>query len=55
MEIRLKLRKIGDSFVITIPSQVVADLKLKTGDKMLLDVNDSTITITRERDRDRRT
>jgi AbrB family looped-hinge helix DNA binding protein len=48
MEIRLKLRKIGDSFVITIPSQVVSDLKLKAGDKMMLDVKDSKIEIKRE-------
>jgi AbrB family looped-hinge helix DNA binding protein len=48
MEIRLKLRKIGDSFVITIPSQVISDLKLKTGDNMLLDVKDSTIAIRKE-------
>jgi antitoxin component of MazEF toxin-antitoxin module len=48
MEIRLKLRKIGDSFVITIPSQVVADLKLKADDNMLLDVKDSDILIRKE-------
>ena len=49
MEIRLKLRKIGDSFVITIPSQVVADLKLRAGDNMMLDLDGSTILIRRER------
>lgn len=48
MEIRLKLRKIANSFVITIPSQVVSDLKLKTGDDMLLDVKDSRIVIRKE-------
>jgi AbrB family looped-hinge helix DNA binding protein len=48
MEIRLKLRKIGDSIVITIPSQVVSDLKLKSGDKMMLDLKDSTIVIRKE-------
>jgi antitoxin component of MazEF toxin-antitoxin module len=42
MEIRLKLRKIGNSLLITIPSQVVDDLKLKAGDDMLLDVKDAT-------------
>jgi antitoxin component of MazEF toxin-antitoxin module len=45
MEIRLKLRKIGNSLLITIPSQVVEDLKLKAGDDMLLDVKDSTIVV----------
>jgi AbrB family looped-hinge helix DNA binding protein len=45
MEIRLKLRKIGNSLLITIPSQVVDDLKLKAGDDMLLDVKDSTIAV----------
>ena len=45
MEIRLKLRKIGNSLLITIPSQVVDDLKLKAGDDMLLDVKDSTIVV----------
>lgn len=48
MEIRLKLRKIGDSFVITIPSQVVADLKLRAGDNMMLDVKGTTIAIRKE-------
>jgi antitoxin component of MazEF toxin-antitoxin module len=48
MEIRLKLRKIGDSIVITMPSQVVSDLKLKSGDKMMLDLKDSTIVIRKE-------
>jgi antitoxin component of MazEF toxin-antitoxin module len=49
MEIRLKLRKIGGSFMIAIPSQVVKDLKLKIGDDMLLDVKDSAVIIRRER------
>ena len=31
MEIRLKLREIGNSLLITIPSQVVDDLKLMDG------------------------
>lgn len=48
MEIRLKLRKIGSSFMIAIPSQVVKDLKLKVGDEMLLDVKEFTITVRRE-------
>lgn len=37
MEIRLKLRKVGNSLMIAIPSQIVKDLKLKAGDDMLLD------------------
>ena len=45
MEIRLKLRKIGNSFMIAIPSQVIEDLKLKIGDDMLLDVKDSKVVI----------
>jgi AbrB family looped-hinge helix DNA binding protein len=49
MEIRLKLRKIGDSFVITIPSQVVTDLKLKAGDNMMLDVRGFKIEIRKEK------
>ena len=48
MEIRLKLRKIGNSLMIAIPSQVVVDLKLKTGDDMLLDIKDSKILIRKE-------
>jgi antitoxin component of MazEF toxin-antitoxin module len=48
MEIRLKLRKIGNSFLIAIPSQVIKDLKLKAGDDMLLDVRDSRIVIRKE-------
>ena len=48
MEIRLKLRKVGSSFIIAIPSQVVEDLKLKLGDSMLLDIKNSKIIIRRE-------
>ena len=45
MEIQLKLRKIGNSFMIAIPSQVIDDLKLTIGDDMLLDVKDSKVVI----------
>jgi len=48
MEIRLKLRRIGSSFAIAIPSQVISDLKLKKGDHMLLDIKDSKIVIRKE-------
>jgi antitoxin component of MazEF toxin-antitoxin module len=48
MEIRLKLRKVGSSFMIAIPSQVVKDLKLKVGDDMLIDVKEFTITVRKE-------
>ena len=48
MEIRLKLRKIGNSFMVAIPSQVIDDLKLKAGDNMLLDIKDSRILIRKE-------
>jgi len=48
MEIRLKLRKIGNSFMIAIPAQVVNDLRLKTGDDMLLDIKDAKIVIRKE-------
>jgi AbrB family looped-hinge helix DNA binding protein len=48
MEIRLKLRKIGSSFMIAIPSQVVNDLKLKAGDYMLLDIKDSAIVVRKQ-------
>jgi antitoxin component of MazEF toxin-antitoxin module len=48
MEIRFKLRKIGSSFMIAIPSQVVKDLKLKVVDYILLDIKDSTIIIRKE-------
>jgi antitoxin component of MazEF toxin-antitoxin module len=34
--------------MIAVPAQVVKDLKLKQGDNMLLDVNNSTITIRKE-------
>lgn len=50
MEIKLKLRKIGNSMVISIPSQVVSDLKLKAGNEMLLDVKGSIIHIKRNAD-----
>jgi AbrB family looped-hinge helix DNA binding protein len=45
MEIKLKLRKIGNSMMIAIPSQVISDLELKAGDDMLLDIKDSKIII----------
>jgi hypothetical protein len=48
MEIRLKLRKVGNSLMIAIPSQIVKDLKLKAGDDMLLDIIDSTISVKKE-------
>lgn len=48
VEIRLKLRKIGSSFMIAIPSQVAHDLRLKVGDSMMLDVRDSSILIRKE-------
>jgi hypothetical protein len=34
--------------MIAIPSQVIADLKLKVGDNMLLDIKDSRILIRKE-------
>ena len=49
MEIRLKLRKIGNSLMIAIPSQIAKDLKLKAGDDMLLDIIDSTISVKKEK------
>jgi antitoxin component of MazEF toxin-antitoxin module len=49
MEIRLKLRRIGNTLMIAIPYQVVEDLKLKAGDDMLLDVKGSTIVVRKER------
>jgi hypothetical protein len=49
MEIRLKLRKVGNSLMIAIPSQIVKDLKLKAGDDMLLDIIDATISVKKER------
>lgn len=48
MEIRLKLRKVGNSIMIAIPSQVIDDLKLKAGDKMLLDVRENSILIRKQ-------
>lgn len=49
MEIRLKLRKVGNSLMIAIPSQIVKDLKLKAGDDMLFDIIDSTISVKKEK------
>lgn len=49
MEIRLKLRKVGNSLMIAIPSQIVKDLKLKAGDDMLFDIIDSTISVKKSR------
>ena len=48
MELRLKLRRIGNSLMIAIPSQVVDDLKLKAGDYMLLDMKDSAIVVRKQ-------
>ena len=41
-------RRIGNSLMIAIPSQVVDDLKLKAGDYMLLDIKDSTIVVRKQ-------
>jgi antitoxin component of MazEF toxin-antitoxin module len=49
IEIRLKLRKVGNSLMIAIPSQIVKDLKLKAGDDMLFDIIDSTISVKKSR------
>jgi antitoxin component of MazEF toxin-antitoxin module len=49
MEIRLKLRKVGNSLMVAIPSQVVEDLKLKAGDNMLLDIKDTSIVIRKQK------
>jgi antitoxin component of MazEF toxin-antitoxin module len=48
MELSLKLRRIGNSLMIAIPSQVVDDLKLKAGDYMLLDIKDSAIVVRKQ-------
>lgn len=45
MELKLKLRRIGNSMMIAIPSQVVNDLKLKAGNEMLLDIKGTMIVI----------
>jgi antitoxin component of MazEF toxin-antitoxin module len=42
MEIRRRLRRIGNSMMVAIPSQVVDDLKLKAGDYVLVHVRDSS-------------
>jgi antitoxin component of MazEF toxin-antitoxin module len=49
MEIRLELRKIGNSRMIAIPSQIVKDLKLEAGDDMLLDITNSIILVKKKR------
>ena len=49
MEIRLKLRKVGNSLMIAIPSQIVKDLKPKAGDDKLFDIIDSTISVKKSR------
>jgi antitoxin component of MazEF toxin-antitoxin module len=49
MEIKLKHRKVGNSLMIAIPSQVVKDLKLNAGNDMQLDIIDSTISVKREK------
>jgi AbrB family looped-hinge helix DNA binding protein len=48
VEIRLKLRRVGNSIMIAIPSQVVEDLNLKAGENMLLDIKDRTIVIRKQ-------
>lgn len=49
MQIRLKLRMVGNSMMIAIPSQVVEDLQLKKGDSMMLDVREGAIIIRKEK------
>lgn len=48
VELRLKLRKIGNSTMIAIPSQIMEDLNLKAGDEMRVDVKDHVILIRKQ-------
>lgn len=45
MEIEHKIRLIGNSFVITIPKQVVNGMGVNEGDMMLIDLKDDHIII----------
>jgi len=48
MEIEHKLRQIGNSLVVTIPTQLVRDMKLKEGDIMLIDRRADTIMLKKQ-------
>ena len=43
MELHVKVRKVGNSFIVTIPDQIFKDMKLKLGDELCLDLNNNQI------------
>ena len=45
MELHVKVRKVGNSFIVTIPDQIVKDMKLKLGDAMCMDLIEKKIVI----------
>lgn len=45
MEIEHKVREIGNSLVVTIPKQVIRELKLKVNDSVLIDLKNDSIVI----------
>lgn len=49
--IELKLRVVGNSFIVTIPKSIVRDLRLGENDSLLMDVRNKTIVV-RKKPRD---
>ena len=48
MKIRSVIRQVGNSSVVTIPSQIMDQLKLKPTDYILIDFHDKKIIIEKD-------
>jgi antitoxin component of MazEF toxin-antitoxin module len=48
-EPKVKLGKVGNSYRVTIPAEMIQDLGWKTGDILRIGMDNSSLTIHRER------
>jgi len=48
-EPKVKLGKVGNSFKVTIPSEMIQDLGWREGDMLRVGLNDALLTIRREK------
>ena len=48
-EPKVKLGKVGNSYRVTIPMEMISDLGWKEGDMLRIGMDDNTLTIRRDR------
>jgi AbrB family looped-hinge helix DNA binding protein len=48
-EPKVKLRKVGNSFTVTIPADMIADLSWEEGDALRIGLEDEKLIIRRDR------